>query len=146
LVEKAGPQGGKLIRSLHEIQAEHNYLPKEQLRDVSERLGVPLSQVYSVATFFTSFSLTPVGKYVVNVCMGTTCHVRGADGIVEYLERRLEIPRNAVSEDGLFTLRLVRCVGCCSLAPVMIIAGRAYGKLTRTKVERIIRTIRKNDH
>ncbi|NOZ20159.1 MAG: NAD(P)H-dependent oxidoreductase subunit E [Planctomycetes bacterium] len=142
-MKQTPPQGGVLIRQLHGIQSRLNYLPREELERVSEQLDIPLSQVYSVATFFTSFSLTPVGKHVVNVCVGTTCHVKGASGIVEYMERRLEIPLDGISDDGLFTLRTLRCLGCCSLAPVMKIGDKVYGHLTRAKAEKIIQRIRK---
>jgi len=139
------PQGGVLIRELHNIQGSLNYLSREQLEQVARNLGIPLTRVYSVATFFTSFSLTPVGKHIISVCVGTTCHVKGATGLVEYLDARVEIPQDGISEDGLFTLRTVRCLGCCSLAPVMKIGDKVYGHLTRGKAERIIQGIRKEE-
>jgi len=135
--ERHGQRGG-LIAALHEVQARFNYLPREALEDTARNLGLPLSQVCSVASFFTSFSFTPVGKHIVYVCVGTTCHVKGAGAIADYLERELGIPHEGVSEDGLFTLRKVRCLGCCSLAPVIKIDDLCYGRVTRAEVRRII--------
>jgi len=127
---------------LQDIQAKYGYLPEEELIETAETLDVPLIDVYGVATFYKSFSLTPRGRHQVKVCLGTACHVRGADRIVEEVERKLAIKPGETSEDGEFSLETVMCLGCCAIGPVVVIDGKYYGQVTPTKVESILRTIR----
>ncbi len=128
-----------LIPVLQEIQKEFNYLPEEALDAVSEKLGVPLNQVFSVATFYNAFSLDPKGKFVIQVCMGTACHVRNAPKIVSELERLIGINKGETSADNLFTLETVNCLGACALGPVMTINGKYFGHLEVNKIETILR-------
>ena len=130
---------GLLVSILQDIQAEYNYLPKKALIEVSQRLDVPLSQVYSIATFFRSFSLTPRGRHLINVCLGTACHVRGALKILEKIERELGIKSGETTEDLKFTLETVNCVGACALGPIVIVDGEYEGQMTSDKVNPILK-------
>ena len=129
---------GMLVSILQDIQAEYNYLPKEALVELSQTLGAPLSQVYSVATFFKAFSLEPRGRHLINVCLGTACHVRGAVRVLEAIERELDIKASGTTEDLKFTLETVNCVGCCALGPVVIIDGEYYGQMKTDKVRALL--------
>ena len=145
LEEKVGPildnyhyDKGTLISILQDIQAEYNYLPREALMQVSQGLEVPLSQVYSVATFFKAFSLTPRGRHLLNVCLGTACHVRGAVRVLEDIERELGIKPGKTTEDLRFTLETVNCVGACALGPIVIIDGEYSGQMKTGKVKPLL--------
>lgn len=127
-----------LIMILQDITAECNYLPRGALIYVAEKLKVPLSEIFGAATFYKAFSLTPRGKYIVNVCLGTACHVRGAEKVKESLEQRLNIYEGETTEDLKFTLDTVRCVGCCALGPVVTVNEKAHGGLDRAKVLKVI--------
>jgi len=127
-----------LVSILQDIQAEYNYLPGETLLEVSKELGVPLSQVYSVATFFKAFSLTPRGRHIINVCLGTACHVRGAARILETFERELDINRGATTKDLNYTLETVNCVGACALGPMVIVDGEYLGEMNIEKVKPVL--------
>ncbi len=128
----------QLIGILQDIQANLNYLPREALVRVSERLEIPISQVFGVATFFKAFSLTPRGRHQINVCLGTACHVRGGARILGKLERDLKIEAGGTTEDLRFTLESVRCLGCCSLGPVVVIDNDTYGRLNQEKVAKLL--------
>ncbi len=119
-----------LVDILQDIQAEVGYLPKEVLQETSEGLGIPLSRVYSVATFFKAFSLTPRGRYLINVCMGTACHVRGAVKVIEKIEQELKVKRGETTKDLKYTLETVNCVGACALGPMVIIGEDYHGEMT----------------
>jgi len=129
---------GMLVSILQDIQAKYNYLPKEELVEVSQALGAPLSQVYSVATFFKAFSLEPRGRHLINVCLGTACHVRGAVRVLEAIERELDIKAGGTTRDLKFTLETVNCVGCCALGPVVVIGGEYYGQMKTDKVKALL--------
>ena len=129
---------GMLISILQDIQAEYNYLPREALTEVSQGLEVPLSRVYSVATFFRSFSLTPRGRHIINVCLGTACHVRGGVRILEEIERALGIKPGETTENLRFTLETVNCVGACALGPIVIIDGGYSGQMKTDKVKPLL--------
>lgn len=117
---------------------EYNYLPENALRYVSRRLKMPLSCIYSLATFYTAFSLIPRGKHLCTVCMGTACHVRGAPNVLSRIEDRLGIKAGSTTEDNLFTLETVNCLGACALAPIVVIDGRYYGQTTVNKVDKLL--------
>lgn len=134
-----------LIGILMDIQSEYNYLPKESLERVSHKLGVTLPNVYSVATFYRTFSLTPRGKHIIHVCMGTACHVRGAKRVLEGMERKLKISAGETTKDMGFTLETVNCLGACALAPLVVIDGKNYAKASTTKLEKEIDSKRKTD-
>lgn len=133
---------GSLISILQDIQSEYNYLSKEMLILICERLGIPLSQAYSVTTFYHSFSLTPRGKHKISACLGTACHVRGGERIAQKISRELSIQPGETTEDLAFTLETVRCIGCCSLAPVITVNEDTFGHLTQDKVEKILEKYR----
>ncbi len=131
-----------LVSILQDIQTELRYLPEDALEEVSHRLNVPLSQVYSVATFFRAFSLKPVGRHVINVCLGTACHVRGAIRILEKIERELGIPRGETTKDLDFTLETVNCVGACALGPMVVVDGEYNGQMAPEKVSPLLEKYR----
>lgn len=128
-----------LIPILQDIQREENWLPKEHLRYLSKRLQIPETRIYEIATFYKAFSLKPRGKYQVGVCLGTACHVRGGENILKKFERELNIKRGETTSDLQFTLETVRCLGCCSLSPVVRINKDTYGRLTQTKIPKILK-------
>lgn len=130
---------GALIPILQDIQLECNYLPEDVLRHVARELGLPLSQVFSVATYYSAFSLTPRGRHLICVCLGTACHVKGGGRILERIERDLGIEPGRTTEDGNFSLETVRCIGCCGLAPVITIDGHAYGRLKQDQLSTILK-------
>ena len=129
---------GILVAILQDIQAEYNYLPREALEEISEGLGVPLSQIFSVATFFKALSLEPRGRHLINVCLGTACHVRGAVKVLEAMERELAIGSGETTKDLRFTLETVNCVGACALGPVVIVDGEYHGQMKTEKAKAIL--------
>jgi len=129
-----------LISILLEIQSECNYLPKQALETVADKLNLRLIDVYSVATFYKVFSLKPRGKYILSVCLGTACHVRGGGRIVDEIRKELDIDVGETTEDMQFTLETVRCLGACALGPVMVINGEYYGQLTTKKTNTVLQT------
>jgi len=135
---------GTLLSILQDIQAEYGYLPEEKLVQTAETLDMPLIDVYGVATFYKSFSLTPRGRHQIKVCLGTACHVRGSDRVCKELVRKLGIGPGETSEDGEFSLETVMCLGCCAIGPVVVVDGRYYGKVTTAKLEPILGTVRGN--
>ncbi len=138
ILDKYDHDKGFLVSILQDVQAEYYYLPKEVLVQISQALELPISQIYSVATFFKSFSLKPRGRHLVCVCTGTACHVRGAVRIVEELERELDTPRGETTEDGKFTLETVRCVGACALGPLVTVDGEYFGQMKTDKLNAIL--------
>lgn len=123
---------------LQDIQKEKGYLPREALNIVAEEVDVPLSRLYSLATFYKAFSLVPRGRHIVHVCTGTACHVRGAVKLLDKLEQTLEVKNGETTPDGRFTLEEVRCVGCCGLAPVIVIDEEFHGKLTQKDIGKVL--------
>ncbi len=139
IVEHYRGQPGSLVPLLQEINASFNYLPENILRYASAELDISLSLMVRTATFYKAFSLKPVGKHKITVCLGTTCHVKGAPKIVETLERELDIKTGGTTQDMNFTLEAVYCLGCCGLAPVMTVGEDLYGKLNQRKLPEIIK-------
>ncbi|MGB3480492.1 MAG: NAD(P)H-dependent oxidoreductase subunit E [bacterium] len=133
-----GYQRSCIIQILQDIQVEFNYLPKEALEYVSQRLKMPLSKIYSIATFYAGFSLNPRGKHLCTVCMGTACHVRGAANVLDRIEERLGITSGATTSDKLITLETVNCLGACALAPIVVIDGEYHGQTTVNKVDTML--------
>ena len=127
-----------LIQVLIEIQRQNRWLPKEALKQVSQSLGVALTQIYHIATFYKAFSLKPKGRHSVTVCLGTACQVRGAPRLLDKVTETLKIKEGETSADMQFSLDTVRCLGCCALGPVMVVDGEYYGKPSRKGVEQII--------
>lgn len=134
-------EAGNLITVLQKAQDIYGYLPLSVLQHIADGLGIKRAQVYGVATFYTQFRLTAMGKYIILLCEGTACHVNGSERIATALEEELKVTMGETTTDGLFTLSDAACLGCCSLAPVMMINGRAYGPLTPDKACSIIREI-----
>lgn len=139
VLEKHQRDKSALIDILHDTQSEIGYLPEKALQEISAGLGVPLSRVYSVATFFKAFSLTPRGRHLINVCLGTACHVRGAVKVLEQLEKELGIKTGGNTPDLKFTLETVRCVGACALGPMVIIGEDYHGEMTPEKVNEVLK-------
>ncbi len=145
ILDNYNGQDGILVPILQDINESYHYLPQDHLKYVSFRLGIPLSHVYNIATFYNAFSLTPRGKYTIQVCLGTACHVKGAPKILEALERELGIPSGETTEDRLFSLEAVRCLGCCGLAPVITVGEDVYGEVTQTKLPGILNSYREKE-
>jgi len=140
---KNHPQEKKeLIPILQDIQAKFNYLPQDVLVMVSNALKIPLIDVISVATFYGAFSLTPRGKHVITICMGTACHVRGAPMILDEFKRKLDIDVEETTEDNMFTLETVNCLGACALGPIVVIDGDYYGQMKIRKADKLIKKFR----
>lgn len=142
IVENHKKDRGGLISILEEIQAKYSYLPEEALRVVAQKTNHSLVDVYGVATFFRSFSLKPRGKHLLTVCLGTACHVRGAPGIHEELERQLGIKAGETTPDGEVTLETVNCLGACALGPVVVLDGHYFPNVDRAKAKEIIQKAR----
>lgn len=123
---------------LQDIQREYNYLPREALELAAERLGMPLGEIYAMATFFKAFSLQPKGEYICKVCLGTACHVRGGPRILESLERELNIKAGNTTADGKFSLEVVRCVGACALGPILMVNEEPHAYITPDKASKLI--------
>ena len=133
---------GSLITVLQKAQAIYGYLPKDVIYHIADRCGTTPAEVMGVATFYAQFRLTPMGKYLIMSCQGTACHVNGSERIADALSEYLGIKSGETTEDGLFTLENVACLGCCSLAPVIMINGEAYGNLTPDKAIQVLKDIR----
>jgi len=138
IMERYRGQQGALIPVLHEAQQIFGYLPEAVQQQVADGLGISLSEVYGVATFYSLFTLKPRGVHKIGVCLGTACYVRGAADILAELERRLGVKVNDTTDDGKFTLEITRCIGACGLAPVMTIDEDVYGRLTADKIPEIL--------
>lgn len=139
LLERYTPNPEFLIAILQDLQAEFHYLPKQMLVLVAENLGLPLSQVYRVATFYNAFSLEPKGKHLISICTGTACHVRGTPRIVERLQDILKIEAGQTTPDRKFTLQTVNCLGACALGPLVVIDGKYHGRMTSAKIEKALK-------
>jgi len=138
IIDRFRGDKGQLVSILQDIQAECYYLPKDALEKVSQILDIPLSQVYSIATFFRAFSLTPRGRHLIKVCLGTACHVRGAARVLEKMERDLGIGRGGTTDDVKFTLETVNCVGACALGPMVIVDDEYSGQMKTDKIEALL--------
>lgn len=142
VLSEAQKNKGLLIHAFQHIQKEHNYLPEDELKKLSKKLGIPLSEIYSAATFYKQFYFTPRGKNIACVCTGTACHVRGAGEILEGFKKEFGIEEGETTEDQSLTLETVGCVGCCGLAPVVTINEEVVGELTEEKLGEIVDSIR----
>ena len=132
-------ESADLIPVLQDIQDSYSYLPKEELQVVAERLNVPLTQIYSVATFFKMFSLVPKGKHQIKVCLGTTCHLRGGGRVAESMSHRLGVEVGYTTKDMQFSLETVGCLGSCAQAPVVMVDDKYFGRTTVDKVPKILK-------
>lgn len=133
---------GSLITVLQKTQDIYGYLPKEAIEKISAQINIPTSEIMGVGTFYTQFRFQPVGKYLIMLCQGTACHVNSSELILETIKDELHIDDGETTEDGLFSLKCVACLGCCSLSPVMMINDNTYGSLTPDKTKQILRELR----
>ncbi len=127
-----------LIPMLQAAQDHYRYVPESAMHSISSITGIPASDIYGVVTFYRQFRLTPPGKHIIRACDGTACHVNSSSAVIDALKSLLAIEADETTEDGLFTLQTVACLGCCSLAPVMMIDNETYGRLSPSKIEKIL--------
>ena len=139
IIKKYDAKKEFLICILQDIQNIYEYLPRKALIHVSENLDIPLIQVYGVATFFKAFSLTPKGGHTCTVCLGTACHVRGAEKVLDKLKRTLDIDVGETTKDMQFTLKTVNCLGACALGPMMVVDNDYHGHMSQNKVDTILK-------
>lgn len=130
---------GALIPLLQAAQDTYGFIPATAIDQISEIVGIPAAEIYGVITFYSQFRLKPLGKYLIKICDGTACHVNGSERIAGIIEDELQISGNDTTEDGLFTLQKVACLGCCSLSPVIMINDETYGRLTPKKVQQLLK-------
>ena len=146
LITKYKNKKGNLIPLLQGTQELYGYIPEEAFKKIANDSGLKLSDLYGVATFYSQFRLKPVGKHIIKVCHGTACHVLNADAITIALQESLDILDGETTEDGLFTLVSVACLGCCSLAPVMMVGDEVFGKLKSGNAIKVIKEIRVSEN
>ncbi|MDR1470140.1 MAG: NADH-quinone oxidoreductase subunit NuoE [Spirochaetaceae bacterium] len=139
IVEKVGKEPEYAIPLLQEIQKRHSYLPQDLVEAVSAEAGIPVANLYGVATFYSQFRFKPQGKYLIRVCHGTACHVAGSDIISAVIAQELGIEEGETTADALFSFEKVACLGCCALAPVVMIGDKIYAKLTSSKIKAVIK-------
>ena len=137
-IEKNKGQAGALIPVLQKAQALIGYLPQHVMLAISRDMRVPLSTIYGVTTFYSFFTMVPRGKHIVSICMGTSCYVRGGERILKTLEKELGIEPGSTTKDGTFSLEMVRCLGCCGLAPVVSIGEKVNRRMTPTKMKEVL--------
>lgn len=142
-VEEWKSKPGNLIMVLHRVQQTYGFIPRNIAIQVSEMLGIPLAKIYGVVTFYNFFRLQKAGKYNIQVCLGTACYLRGGDDLMKELERQLGVGVNTTTPDGLFSVEAVRCLGCCGLAPVLVVNGEVHGKLATKDIAGVIEKYRK---
>ena len=136
---------GELIPLLQSAQDHFGYIPRRAMSYISGVTGIPESEIYGVVTFYSQFRLLPIGKYVIRACDGTACHVSNAKMIIETIEDELSIEVEGTTEDGLFTLSIVACIGCCSLSPVIMINDKTHGRLTPALLRKLLRNYRRSE-
>jgi len=137
IIESNGADRAASLAILQDVQREYNFLPREALELVAQRLNVPVGHIYQMATFFKAFSLKPKGEYVIKVCLGTACHVQGGPHILEELEHDLNLKSGQTSSDGKFSVEAVRCLGACALAPIVVVNEEVYGKMSTSAVSKL---------
>ena len=142
IIERYKGENTPLMMILSDIQNEYGYIPLEVQELVSEKTGISVAEIYGVVTFYSFFSLKPKGKYVIGVCLGTACYVKGAQQVIDKFSEMLQIKPGETSEDGLFTLDALRCIGACGIAPAVTINGKVYPKLTVDQVAPIVEEYR----
>ncbi len=143
ILEGRRSQPNQLIEVLQDIQQNHGYIPREAMQIVSQALGVPLIEVYRVASFYKAFRLKPSGKHVLTMCTGTACHVRGSDLLLDHAISQLGIKPGEVTPDGLFSIEHVNCLGACALGPIVTENGSYHHHMTPAKLRKLIETLRR---
>jgi NADH-quinone oxidoreductase subunit E len=139
IIDRHGAEPEMLIGMLQDVQAEYNYLPRPALLRIQRKLGIPLTRVYEVATFYRAFSLEPKGDYICQVCLGTACHLRGGPRIVDAFVRELKVEVGQTTKDGRFTLETVNCLGACALAPLVKVNKEFHSNMRPDRVKRLIK-------
>jgi NADH-quinone oxidoreductase subunit E len=139
IIKQYGKKESAILAILQDIQTKEKYLPKEVMEQVSQKMRIPMTNIFRIATFYNALSIKPRGRHKIDVCLGTACHVRGGTKIIDKLSRDLGIQVGETTKDKQFTLESVRCVGCCSLGPVMVVDGNVFGRLTQAKVPGLLK-------
>ena len=142
ILEGRRSQPQQLVEVLQDVQEAFGYISEEAMTRVSRELGVPVIEVYRAANYYKAFSLSPRGQHVITVCMGTACHVRGATRMIDEVQGQLGIEPGGTTEDGMFTVECVNCLGACALGPVVVLDGQYHGKMTPNKLRTLIRSVR----
>ncbi len=145
IIDKYETKKEALIQIMQDVNSEYNYLPENELKYLSKKLSIPLSEIYGIATFYKAFSLTPRGKHLITVCLGTACHVRGGQRIVDKLERELKIKAGETSDDLMYTLETVNCLGACALAPIIVCDCEYHGQVNSLKVDKLLKKLKVED-
>ena len=145
IAQPVHPPAGAMLTKLHAINSERGYLPEEDLRAAADELALPLSQMYSAATFYSAFSFKPRGLHTVQVCLGTACYIRGGDRLSEKLKTTLGVKEGETSEDGVFTIDTVHCLGSCSMSPVLRVDEDTYGRFKIDRIPRILKKYRSGE-
>jgi NADH-quinone oxidoreductase subunit E len=143
IINRYNSNPDSVIAILQNVQSEYHYLPETALRLVAEQLGLPLIQVYGVATFFKAFSLKPRGEHLIKACVGTACHVRGAQSVLDEIKRQLGVGAGETTDDMKFTLETVNCLGACALGPVVVVDDEYHGEMTPKKVKETVSNCKK---
>jgi len=143
ILKKYGYEHSSIIAILQDLQDEENYLPEKDLEHISERLSMPLTRIYRIASFYNAFSLTPRGKQLINVCLGTACHVRGAARVLDRIKMDLGVDVGEMTRDRLFSLETVNCLGACAMGPIVVIGNDYHGQMTPAQVKSTIRKYRR---
>jgi len=142
ILEKNGFSKNKIVGILQDVQDYYGYLPEDVLIYISNKLNIPLSQIYSISTFYRAFSLKPKGKFKIKVCLGTACHVRGGYTIAEFLKNELKISPGETTDDGLFSFDTVNCLGACAIGPIVVVNEKYYGQMNVNKMEKLIEELK----
>ena len=138
VINRYRTQKGALIPILQQAQAIYGYLPEHVLRHISQQMKIPIAKIYGVVTFYAQFRLTPMGRNVLSICLGTACHVRGGAKVLDTIEKELKVKDGETTEDERFTLEIVNCIGACGLAPVISVNGEVHGRLTPEQIPGIL--------
>ncbi len=138
IITEYGTNEGATIPVLQAVQTDYGYISKEHMHEICEKSEIKANRLYGVATFYSQFKLSPSGDHTIKLCKGTACHVRGADPLLDFLKEEIGIGIGETTKDNKFTLETVACLGCCSLAPAMMIGDKVYGKLTNEKIREIL--------
>ncbi|MCR5491435.1 MAG: NAD(P)H-dependent oxidoreductase subunit E [Bacilli bacterium] len=145
ICDKYASEPSPLMMILSAVQKEYGYIPLEVQEIISGKTGIPVAEIYGVVTFYSFFSLKPKGKYVLGICLGTACYVKNSQQVIDKFETVLGIKSGETTDDGLFTIEAIRCIGACALAPAMSINGKVYPKVTPAQVEQIINEYRQKE-
>lgn len=127
-----------LLTELYKIQKKYNHIPEKELKKLSKRLGIPISRLYGMITFYSKFYTKKQGKYIIEICNNPSCFVNGSLDLIKFIEKKLRIKSNQTTKDGKFSLHICSCIGCCDKAPAMLVNGKLHGNLTKEKIKEIL--------